>query len=1670
MPAPHDNDAVPNAPGVPPSYWLGVAQGATAVRAFLDITSLDDALRLIEQHPILVLAEMPDAIDELAGRQSDPRARQLGAARAKTLRQVQAVIRQDNPLGMASMLKACAFRLIEESGGSRRVNLERAARLFGEAREFYPPGGTNFADCLLNEGSARSQLAKLGAERRANLEAAVALARQARPLYPAGSQGFLLSLRNEGSARQDLARMAIDERTPIGADMRANLEEAISLNRSARAALTPDNIEYARNLLDEANAHTLLGLGGIDPAANFKEAVRLYPLARAAYPPGHREGALCMANEARTRIKLANLGLDARENFAAAVSLCEQSYSLFDPFEDTAELVNCFVQEADGRVGLARLGVDGRANLDTAIKRYLVARNFFADDKTELPQVLAKQAAAHSELAESGVAPEENLRAAIELLRQAEALRPPGSHDLAATWIDLGIAHNRLSILLGDARAGGEEALRLHRAARSIFPHGSLKYAKCLTNEGRIHIELGDRGVDPRANYERAVELLGEARGYLAPGSGERGLCLRVLASAHLSLERLGVNQKAHLDGAVRALAEARESYPVGSVEYATCLTQEVVLRQQAQSDFGVSTTEDLLRTVEILRETRAAFPPDSENFGVSLFNEGNTFLRLAEQGYAPAESARRAVDLYRQARANLSTTSEEYAKCLINEGSALQELADIGVEARANLERKLELLREAANTFPRDGEQHADLLLNEATALARLADIGVEARANLERAVALSVQARALYPPGSVMSGRGLVAEASLRKELAGIGVDARRNSEEAIKLSGQARTLLPPGSTEMARALINEGLARKLLAGLGVAARANLEESLRLFEAARAIFPPEHVFFARCLMNEGNSRQSLAELGVETVWNYERAVELYLQARELLPPETTDAAVCFMYEGNARWSLAELDVSARENAVESIRLYVAAREIFLPDSPDAARSLVLEANARQQLAGLGDDARGNLETALGLYGAAREIFLRGNLAAESGNPDFANCVVSHGASFFALAEIGVGVEENLSRALAMFREGRELFPPESASYARCLVNEALAQQRLAARGVADRENWRPALDAFGRAARLFVAQESYRDATAAYEGQAWVANKLGLAEECGAALAAAIGALEQVRTDTLLARDRREWMEKNEKIFRDMIDNCLARGRFEDAAEYVERARSRALLDMLHARDFEPRNYPPEKVAAYREMRERAEVMEAARPRGPLPARAGAAGELEAALAREKARLVAELRAMEDEMRRLDPDYFALARPAALPDMKGVADGAGRTLVIIWTGARRTAVFFVRPGGEFAHLTLPLGVPRLLEWMLGPPETPWQTGWMVKYGQYTREHETRAEREAAREAWADEIERAGRVIYEELLRPVHRRLREWGETRAAFVVGGLLGLLPLHAASWDDGAGARYLLDELEVTYAPSVWVLKRCLARRRERDVPVLTVATSGDRSPLLFTRLEVRRIGELVSGARGAAACTQMLDAQATDASVLRALAGHALSHFACHGKWDLLDPLASSVMLDDGELTLARLLEKVRLDETRLVVLSSCESGAGFEAGKTGEEFMGLPAGFIFAGARAVIGSLWSVLDPPTALLMIKLYENLLAGAGVTAALRGAQLWLRDLDADSAAALLRQGAEAVEPRLRQSFADTVERWVRGLGPRPFARPYYWGAFQTLGSPEPIFEVK
>ncbi len=232
-----------------------------------------------------------------------------------------------------------------------------------------------------------------------------------------------------------------------------------------------------------------------------------------------------------------------------------------------------------------------------------------------------------------------------------------------------------------------------------------------------------------------------------------------------------------------------------------------------------------------------------------------------------------------------------------------------------------------------------------------------------------------------------------------------------------------------------------------------------------------------------------------------------------------------------------------------------------------------------------------------------------------------------------------------------------------------------------------------------------------------------------------------------------------------------------------------------------------------------------------------------------------------------------------------------------------------------------------------------------------------------------------------------------------------------GDLAMLPLHAAGPAGDGTRRAVLDEHVVSYAPSGAVLRA--ARQRLAALPAGQRSLFGLFNPMRGTK-DALRFAETVempalTALFGSAARTYV----GAEASVGRVLAlppqpiEAAYVHFACHGSFAADDPEQSGLQLaDDRRLTVQDIVRQLRLSANRWVALSACET-AMVDVQQLPDEFVGLPAAFLQAGAPGVIATLWSVYDQPTVRLMPRVYQqHLTKGSTPAAALREAVLWLR----------------------------------------------------------------
>jgi len=229
-------------------------------------------------------------------------------------------------------------------------------------------------------------------------------------------------------------------------------------------------------------------------------------------------------------------------------------------------------------------------------------------------------------------------------------------------------------------------------------------------------------------------------------------------------------------------------------------------------------------------------------------------------------------------------------------------------------------------------------------------------------------------------------------------------------------------------------------------------------------------------------------------------------------------------------------------------------------------------------------------------------------------------------------------------------------------------------------------------------------------------------------------------------------------------------------------------------------------------------------------------------------------------------------------------------------------------------------------------------------------------------------------------------------------GKKELTVVAHGPMHYLPFSAL-YD---GSRYLVDKATIRMLPSASVMQFLKDTGETGEMLILGNPDLGDpRFDLPGAETEARMIKDIHPGS------TVLLRESASETNMKNAGTHFSVIHIAAHGEFNQENPLQSRLLLtpdkqNDGYLSAGEMYG-IRIDAD-LVTLSACDTGLGKTA--AGDDVIGLSRGFLYAGANTLVTTLWPVSDEETAFLMVEFYRNLKTMPKAEA-LRQAQFALRD---------------------------------------------------------------
>lgn len=779
---------------------------------------------------------------------------------------------------------------------------------------------------------------------------------------------------------------------------------------------------------------------------------------------------------------------------------------------------------------------------------------------------------------------------------------------------------------------------------------------------------------------------------------------------------------------------------------------------------------------------------------------------------------------------------------------------------------------------------------------------------------------------------------------------------------------------------------------------ARVLLEQSLEIAEAESDLRVVAHVSY---LLSELDCDDNDENAAIVQLW---RALDAALEVRDGGTAEVSFGKLGEIYR-NRGWL---------EQAAEC---FSQASEI-MPDGPNRVAWL---GNLGQTLAEMNDFA-----SAMEIYKQAlAEAEKRGDLKASS------RCFASKGLVYFE--------ERRFDEAAVCFEQALQLARDTSdkkaeAAWLGNVGNVLLKQGKVEdartfcraglelARELGDKRTEAAHFDSLGD---CYAAEEDFEQALSYYELAAaaaaaakdrpgervYFANqgkalyRLGKDSEAYKAYEHAVELFEEQRGRICSDALKTSFAASGQEIYKDVIQLCVDTGRRVEALEYVGRAKSRAMLDLLANSPIdisELAAVDDDTIARLisKEMELRSRI-------AGLERMFGQGGDMETGhrgvqvSADDVPKLYKEWRDIVDQLKRRHPAYAGMVSVDTLKfgDLKRLWDqnrlqSNAAIIEFFWTEEFLLAAC-IREG-------------------IAQPET------------HLLNRDEIAELEAelwdflemsATEGWEVPVSLCRR-LYDRLMAPLIGDLPDSIE-RLVLVPHGGLHRLPF-AALHD---GERYLIEKYAISVIPSasligllgsdetaqqgestrylVSAISDYSATRDEGIVFSARLRSSAGLEDLSYTLEE----GQTVFGlANEIAIDARLLTNEEVKDGLLHHFREYSVIHFAGHAVFNPEEPLASGLVLSDGSvLTAARILEDstFRTSCGKLLVLSACQTGVNVIT--TGGEIIGLARALIYAGMRNIISSLWEVADLSTAGLMQDFHRIWQGGRSTIAdALREAQ--------------------------------------------------------------------
>jgi CHAT domain-containing protein/predicted LPLAT superfamily acyltransferase len=665
-----------------------------------------------------------------------------------------------------------------------------------------------------------------------------------------------------------------------------------------------------------------------------------------------------------------------------------------------------------------------------------------------------------------------------------------------------------------------------------------------------------------------------------------------------------------------------------------------------------------------------------------------------------------------------------------------------------------------------------------------------------------------------------------------------------------------------------------------------------------------------------------------------------------------------------------------------------------------------------------LGERAE-NLEKAIAAYSAALEVRTRSALP-----QDWAYTQNNLATAYYQ--RILGKRTENIEEAIARYNTALEVFThsafPEYWAMTQNNLGSAYKDRILGERA----ENIEKAITAYTSALEV-------RTRSAFPQNNAETLLNLGIVyqqeKQFNSAYNTFVKAIETVETlrgeirDQIVSGEeaKRKQAEEWNQLYRCMVKVCIQLGNITTAIEYVERSKTRNLVESIFNRDLKT-IFPPEDG-------NRLQQLQNGKAENPTD-------------------LAQRLQQLRQKRQELQDQCLPVGAGFKFEEFQA---NLGKSIAIIewYITSDQIIVFIIKPQGQ--KITV-----------VSQSQSEDGEAFYHCIKEYLNDYYTQKDK------WQNQLEKwlkkLSEILHlEEILTHIPQNC-----TRLILIPHRYLHLFPLHAFPLSNG---ELLYERFPdgVGYAPSCQILQQVQLRQRPNFKSLFAIQNPIE--DLDYADLEVESILKIFPTPQ------VLAHKQATKDKLFEKLPSIQKAnylHFSCHGLFNFNSPQDSCLLLAESTdeqnnldlskcLTLGNLFERdFQLDNCRLVVLSACETGL-VDFTNTSDEYISLPSGFFYAGATNVVSSLWTVDDLSTSFLMIKFLQNFQNGiannknSSIALALNQAQSWIKNATKEEL------GAWVSNLPLDSTWKMHINQYLAGLEPgsKPFESPYHWAGFIAVG---------